>query len=108
MLKTESQSLNTALCSIHGHATSIEDDIHLTFNPYHDELVNLEDSYSVEDIEKILEGKQCFYNYCFSINFHMSMEDMILGPNGDDDFDGHGYDKDFASVMSVLDKINFY
>lgn len=35
----------------------------------------------------------------------MSMEDMILGPNGDDDFDGHEYDKDFASA---LDKINFY
>ena len=31
---------------------------------------------------------------------------MISGPFGDDDFDGHGYDKDFASAMSTLDSLS--
>ena len=39
------------------------------------------------------------------------MKDMISGPFGDVDFDGHGYDKDFASAMSMLENLsdeNYY
>ena len=45
-----------ALFGFHGRVQATETDIHLAFNPYHDELVNLEDSWSGEDIDKIIEG----------------------------------------------------
>ena len=31
---------------------------------------------------------------------------MLLGPFGDEDFNSHGYDKDFASAMSALDNLS--
>ena len=52
------ESLGSVLFTLYDQTTPTENDIHLAFNPYHDELVNLNDMWSSEDIDKLLDGLQ--------------------------------------------------
>ena len=79
------ESLGSVLFTLYDQTTPTENDIHLAFNPYHDELVNLNDMWSGEDIDKLLEG----------------------GFTDDKDDDEHDYDKDLGAAMSILDYLSF-